>query len=295
MEMNNHRLDRAVLGAICGDVAGSIYEWHNIKYRLPEDRLIIGRSRFTDDTVMTCAVAKGLIQGLRELPRDWWNHPQGRAILLAHVRDQVLEHGLRYPEAGYGSSFIRWLKSADHAPYNSWGNGSAMRASYPGWLADSLEEAEELAAISAEVTHNHPEGVKGAKAVAGSIFLLRQGKTKQEVADYVGRYYDLNFTMDGIRDSYQFDVSCAGSVPQGIKAFLETETFADALSLAISIGGDSDTLAAVAGSLAEVIYPIPEELRRKTLEKLDDNMKTTLCDAVDFLEDRGISLPAVTV
>lgn len=278
--------DTFKLGAVCGDVVGSIYEWDNIKYRLAPEQFLNHRSTFTDDTVMTCAVARGLARGLRQLPERWWEAEDGEALLLEQVREAVLEFGLRYPEAGYGSSFIRWLHSQDHAPYNSWGNGSAMRASYAGWFARSLEEAEHLAAISAQVTHNHPEGVKGAKVVAGCIFLLKTGSTKAQIREYAAQFYDLNFTIDGIRDSYTFDVSCAGSVPQGIQAFLEEDSFSSALSSAISIGGDSDTLAAIAGSLAEVIYPIPQELRQGVLERLDSFLLDTLADAAAFLSGR---------
>ncbi len=273
-------------GAVCGDVVGSIYEWNNIKYKLTQDQMIQKTSRFTDDTVMTCAVARGLTRGLKALPREWWTVPDAEAHLLASVREAVAEFGLRYPKAGYGSAFTRWLNAPDHAPYNSWGNGSAMRASYAGWLAGSLEEAEKLAEISAAVTHNHPEGIKGAQVVAGCIWLLRDGKTKQEIFDYASRFYDLNFTMDGIRDTYAFDVSCQGSVPQAIKAFLEEDSYTDIISSAISIGGDSDTLAAVAGSIAEVIYPIPQDLEEAALRRLDDFLMDALKEASAFLSAR---------
>ncbi len=282
--------DNCKLGAVCGDVVGSIYEGNNIKHRLSPEKFLNDFITFTDDTVMTCAVARALVRGLTRLPQVWWEDPQGEQVLLDLVRDHIVEFGLRYPNAGYGSSFIRWLHSADHAPYNSWGNGSAMRASYAGWLARSLEEAEHLAAISAQVTHNHPEGIKGAKVVAGCIFLLKTGMTKAQVREYVTGYYDMDFTIDGIRDSYVFDVSCAGSVPQAIQAFLEEDSFTGAISAAISIGGDSDTIASIAAALAEVIYPIPHWLRQGVLERLDDFLLDALAEVTEDNSYKNASL-----
>ena len=193
-------------------------------------------------------------------------------------------YGRRFPRAGYGGSFRRWLASESSEPYNSWGNGSAMRVSFAGWAARSLEEAEVLAELSAAVTHNHPEGVKGAKAVAGSIYLLRSGGTKEDVRQYAGRYYDLGFTLDEIRAAYTFDVSCQGSVPQAIVAFLTGESFADVVAEAISIGGDSDTLAAMAGSIAEVIYPIPAELLDRVAARLAPELRKVIERANRFIE-----------
>ena len=272
----------AMLGAACGDVAGSVYEFHNIKHRLAPEELIRSDAYFTDDTVMTFAVAKGLRMGLELLPEDWMSVPAAGQILSATVEETMLVFGHRYPNAGYGGNFHRWLSSAEPRPYNSFGNGSAMRASYAGWAARTMEEAECLAEISARVTHNHPEGVKGAVAVAGSIFLLRCGASKEEIRAYGERFYDLGFTLDEIRPDYRFDVTCQGSVPHAIVAFLEGEDFADVLSRAVSIGGDSDTIAAIAGSLAEVIYPIPPEIREEVLLRLDRPMVEELEKCVDF-------------
>lgn len=276
----------AMLGAVCGDVVGSIYEWHNISRKLRPEEMISARSRFTDDTVMTCAVAQGLQKGLSQLPADWMQHPGAREQLLTSVQEHVHRFGNRYPKAGYGGRFRAWLASEDPQPYNSWANGSAMRASYPGWAARSLEEAEKLAEISSSVTHDHPEGTKGAVVIAGCIYLLRTGADKAAVREYAARFYDLNFTLDEIRPTYKFDVSCAGSVPQAICAFLENDSFTDVIASAISIGGDSDTIAAMAGSLAEVVYPIPEELRGRVLDRLDGFLLGALVDAVDFIADR---------
>ena len=278
----------AMMGAVCGDVAGSVYEHHNIKYKPDVHRLIRHRAKFTDDTVMTCAVADGLRRGFeflekewdgqrkqqksgglprsKSLKRDWYDDPEAERILFNSVKQSMQRYGNLFPHAGYGKRFRKWLASPDPEPYNSWGNGSAMRASYAGWIATNLREAERLGEISASVTHNHPEGIKGAKIVAGCIFLLRDGKSKQDIKEYVEQFYNLDFTLDMIRNTYRFDVSCQGSVPQAIVAFLERENFAEVIANAISIGGDSDTIAAIAGSIAEAIYPIHQGLRGQVID-----------------------------
>jgi len=271
-----------LLGAACGDAAGSVYEHHNIKRRLPADKLIHPVARITDDTVMTCAVAEGLRLGLSRVPDEWMDDYTYEQAIQDAVRDALRHFGNKYPFAGYGGSFLKWLRSDNPQPYGSWGNGSAMRCSPAGWMARNLKEAERLAIISAQVTHNHREGLKGAMVVAGCIFLLRQGNTKEEVRRYAQQYYDLDFTLDGIRDSYCFDVSCAGSVPQAIVAFLEDESFADVISAAISIGGDSDTIAAIAGSIAEVIYPIPQDIRGAVIDLIPGDLQEAIVNAVDF-------------
>lgn len=272
----------AMLGAALGDVAGSVYEWHNIKRKIGKDELIQANSFFTDDTVMTCAVAAGLSEGLRLLPKDWLNFPNSESALFYAVQKKMQQFGRLYPHAGYGGHFRRWISSENPHPYGSWGNGSAMRASYAGWAANSLEEAEKLGEISAKVTHDHPEGIKGAVVVAGCIYKLRSGASKADVREYAGKYYDLNFTLDEIRPDYSFDVSCMGSVPQALNAFFEGNNFVDVISNAISIGGDSDTIAAIAGGIAEAIYPIPQSLRSELIYKLDDKLRRTIADAVDF-------------
>ncbi|MCD7838708.1 MAG: ADP-ribosylglycohydrolase family protein [Clostridiales bacterium] len=279
-----------LLGAICGDMAGSVYEWHNIKYVLSENQLIQGRARFTDDSAMTLAVAVGLKNGLQSCGKRTGFTSEDEEIIRKEVQNALRFYGRRYPHAGYGGSFRRWLASPDPMPYNSWGNGSAMRASYAGWVAQTLEDAELLGRLSAEVTHNHPEGVKGAVAVSGGIFKLLHSKSedaaarKEELARYESQHYDLNFTLDEIRPDYTFDVSCQGSVPQAIRAFLEGRSYGEVIALAISIGGDSDTIAAIAGSLAEAVNPIPEQIQERALARLDDDFKQALQDAVDFLE-----------
>lgn len=282
----NNQVYTMMLGAICGDVVGSVYEWHNIKYKPDKEHLVQPNARFTDDSVMTCAVAEGLRMGLSLLPESWMEVPDAEETLLSSIRDALQRYGRKYPYAGYGGSFRRWLQSEEPQPYNSWGNGSAMRVSFAGWAANSLAEAEKLGEISAKITHNHPEGLKGAKVVAGCIFLLRNGFGKDDIRTYAKQFYDLDFTLDDIRPDYHFDVSCAGSVPQAIKAFLEGDSFTDVIANAISIGGDSDTIAAIAGSIAEFIYPIPQGLRGRVLDRLDPFLRNTIAEAVDFVYHR---------
>lgn len=262
-----------ILGAVCGDVAGSTYEVINMlsaaQCKKRPDTLVAKGSRFTDDTVMTCAVADALA-----ILQDYTKH--GKWNVYNQFTLSLHEWGNRYLNAGYGRAFLSWLQSDNPQPYGSWGNGSAMRVSYIGWAAKSLEDAEKLAELSAVPTHNHLQGVNGAKVIAGCIYLLRQGKSKSEIEEYAAKYYDMSFTLDEIRDDYTFEVSCQGSVPQAIRAFLEGESFEDVLTLAISIGGDSDTIAAIACSLAEVIYPIDKDLEEKVLSILTDEIKDAL-------------------
>lgn len=245
-----------MLGAIIGDIVGSVYEWNNIKTK--EFPLFSPDCFFTDDTVMTLAIAEGLLNGGSE-----------KAFIKA-----MKELGRRYPGAGYGSRFGSWLFSEEESPYNSWGNGSAMRVSPVAWMFDTLEEVERYAEISASVTHNHPEGIKGAQATADSIFLARKGKTKQEIKTYVENTYgyDLSRTLDEIRMNYTFNESCQETVPEAIIAFLESVNFEDAIRNAISLGGDSDTLAAITGSIAEAAYEIPGEISNHALSLLDEDL-----------------------
>lgn len=229
-------------GAIIGDIAGSKYERHSIKTK--EFPFISEGCRFTDDTVMTVAVAKALLKA-REEQRSF------KAILVETMQD----FGRRYPRAGYGGRFRDWIWAENPRPYGSLGNGSAMRVSPCGLMAVTLEEALDLARASAEVTHDHPEGIKGAEATAAAVFLAKSGRSKEEIRDYVREhYYPLKETLDEIRPGYRFDVTCQGSVPQAIQAFLESESYEDAVHGAISLGGDSDTQAAIAGAIAWSYY-----------------------------------------
>ncbi|MCD7844241.1 MAG: ADP-ribosylglycohydrolase family protein, partial [Clostridiales bacterium] len=204
-EQNRTRM----LGAICGDMAGSVYEFHNIKHILTEDQLIQGRACLTDDSVMTLAVAVGLKNALQKCGKRTGFTLEDESVIREEVQNALRFYGQRYPHAGYGGSFRRWLASPDPLPYNSWGNGSAMRASYAGWVAQTLEDAELLGRLSAEVTHNHPEGIKGAVAVSGGIFTLLHSESedvaarKEELARYEAQHYDLNFTLDKIRPGYK--------------------------------------------------------------------------------------------
>lgn len=282
-----------MLGAICGDVAGSVYEHHNIKEILPSDRLIHHHAHITDDSVMTLAVAVGLEKGLKRLNKAKDFGPEDEPVLLEELTKSLHFYGNCYPNAGYGRAFHQWLASPNPQPYGSWGNGSAMRASYPGFFAQSLSDAEFLAEASAKVTHDHPEGIKGAKVVAGCIWTLMNevahgadvAKAKRAVLAYASQFYDLNFTLDEIRPGYRFYVSCQESVPQAIRAFLEGTDFSQTLALAISIGGDSDTIAAIAGSMAEIVYPIPEGVRNRVLRRLDPAFRSALAGAIDYAID----------
>ena len=235
-------MNQALYGAIIGDVVGSVYEWHNIKQKAFP--LFSKHSRFTDDTVMSIAVAKAIVTAGKDIP-----------VFQAELVRQMQGFGRSYPRAGYGGSFAAWLAETHPAPYGSYGNGSAMRVSPCALVSDTLEEAEKLAEASASVTHNHPEGVKGAKAVAAAIWLAGSGAEKAEIRAYIERgYYPLDRTLDEIRPFYTFDVSCQGSVPQAILAFLESTDFEDAIRNAVSIGGDSDTIADMAGAIAWAYY-----------------------------------------
>ena len=248
-----------MLGAIAGDIVGSVYEFDNTKST--DFELFYEESRFTDDTVMTLAVAKWLIEDKTHSSRQ----------LIKCMQ----ELGRRYPDAGYGGSFYRWIFQDNPQPYNSWGNGAGMRVSPVGLYSSTLDEALELAEITASVSHNHPEGIKGAQAIAASVFLCKEGKTKAEIKNYVECTfgYDLSRTCDEIRPNYRFDVSSQGSVPEAIIAFLEGNSFEKVLRLAISLGGDSDTIACMACAIAACMYPIPDEIAEVCDEILTDDLK----------------------
>ena len=250
-------------GTIFGDIAGSTYEYRPVdkSYKF---ETVTEKSHFTDDTVMTLAIASWIMKDRNDLN-----------ILIKEMQ----YFGQRYPQAGYGGTFRMWLIDADPQPYNSWGNGSAMRVSPCGWVAESLDEAMNLAKKSAIVTHNHPEGVKGAQAVAGAIYMARCGGTKEEIKAFVEHTfgYDLDRTIEEIKASgYKFDVSCQGSVPEAIIAFLEGNSYEEVIRLAIYLGGDADTQAAIAGSIAEAFYGFPEELKEATESKLDKYLLSVL-------------------
>lgn len=252
-------------GAILGDMIGSPYEFDQ-GGKSKEFPLFIESSHFTDDTVMTVAVADALMKTTGE--------PDDEVVREALV-DRMQFWGRKYPDAGYGARFKKWLQQEHPEPYGSYGNGSAMRVSAAGWLAESLQEARRLARLSAEVTHDHPEGIKGAESVASSIFLARTGHDKEEIRDYVVKEfgYDLSRTCDEIRPIYHHVETCQQTVPEAIIAFLESNSFEDALRNAVSLGGDSDTLACITGGIAEAFYGMPQELRDETLKRLPEDIR----------------------
>ena len=248
-----------MLGALIGDIAGSRFEWHNIKTKDFELLTAMGRCHPTDDSVMSLAVAKAILDCNCDYSRL-----EQRAVSC------MQKLGREYPHAGYGGKFHKWIYADYPHPYNSFGNGAAMRVSPCGFAASTLDEAISLARAVTKVTHNHPEGMKAAEATAAAIFLARSGKSMLEIRDYIeANYYKIDFTLDSIRPTYSFDVTCQGSVPQAFEAFFESTGFEDAIRNAISIGGDSDTIAAITGGIAEAYYGIPSELRKHALTFLD--------------------------
>lgn len=255
-----------MLGAIIGDIVGSIYERNPIKTKNFE--FWGAGCTFTDDTVMTLAVADAILEHLR-----------GTGDFKEILVNKMQEFGRKYPLAGYGKSFANWIYSECPKPYNSFGNGSAMRVSACAWLFDDLESVIQYAKMSAEVTHNHPEGIKGAEAVAAAVFLAKNKHSKEEIKKYIeDNYYPLNMKLNEIRQIYHFDVTCQGTVPQAIIAFLESESFEDAIRNAVSLGGDSDTLAAITGSIAEAYYGIPKDIQEKAMGYLDVFLKPVLAE-----------------
>ena len=247
-----------------GDIVGSPYEFDHNNYKHKDFPLLSEKSHFTDDTVMTLAVALGLIAGQEDAQKTF-----------AEVQHEMRNWGRRYPHAGYGGMFSRWLRAEHPQPYGSFGNGSAMQVAAAGWLFDTLDKTLEMAKVTAEVTHNHPEGIKGAQATAAAIFLARTGHSKQEIRQYVEQIfgYDLSRTCDEIRPTYHHVETCQQTVPEAIIAFLESVSFEDALRNAVSLGGDSDTLACITGGIAEAFYGMPQELRDETLKRLPEDIR----------------------
>jgi len=247
-----------MLGAIAGDIIGSVYESRPVK--TTAFPLFTHLSRFTDDTVLTIAVARAIMDG-------------------GDYGEYLRRYARRYPDAGYGGHFHRWMKDDRAGPYNSWGNGSAMRVSPVGLAFDSLEEVMQEAQKSAEVTHNHPEGIRGAQAVAATVFLAGKGEAKENIrlaiTDMFG--YNLDRTVEQIRPAYGFDVSCQGSVPEAIIVFLESGDFEDAVRKAVSLGGDSDTLACMAGGMAEAFSGhLPPEIESEARKRLPPEFLDTI-------------------
>lgn len=261
-----------MLGAIAGDIIGSPYEGSDCRIKSKIFPLYSIKSCFTDDTVMTCAVADGLMNAIED----------GADDVKPYVIKSMQKFGREHEDAGYGSSFYAWLWKDNPQPYGSYGNGSAMRVSSVGWLYDDIDTVRKIARDTASVTHNHLEGVKGAEAVASAVYLARRGKTKEFIKHYIEEEfgYDLSRTCDEIRPEYHFVESCQETVPEAIIAFLESNDFVDAIRNAVSLGGDSDTLAAIAGGIAEPYYGIPGKTMSKTYSCLDDSLR----DVIDRLE-----------
>ncbi len=244
-----------MIGAIIGDIIGSVHEFTAIKHT--DFDLFVERTTFTDDTVLTVAVADCLLTG------------------TSYV-DKLNEYTLAYPGRGYGGGFTCWVEAGNREPYNSWGNGSAMRVSPVGFAFDDLETTLAEAKRSAEVTHNHPEGIKGAQATAAAIFLARDGQPKEKIRETIEKRfgYNLNRTVEEIRPTYQFNESCQETVPEAIVAFLDSTDYEDAIRLSISLGGDADTLACITGGIAEAFYGgVPKEIAKRGLVLLDDPLR----------------------
>ena len=269
-------------GALLGDMIGAPYEFDRGN-KTKDFPLFCRASHYTDDSVMTVAVAEALLDS-RSLDDD--------GIRSALVRS-MRKWGARYPNAGYGGRFFRWLWAEDPSPYGSYGNGSAMRVSSAGWLYDTLEDTRAKARLTAEVTHNHPEGVKGAEATAAAVFLARTGRGKDEIREYIVREfsYDLSRTCDQIRPGYYHDASCQKTVPEAITAFLEGEDFEDVIRTAVSLGGDCDTLTCIAGSIAEAYYGVPDDLKAECRDRVPEDMLRVLDRLYDAVKSRERSAP----
>ena len=255
-------------GAILGDIIGSPYEFDRGN-KSKDFPLFSRNSKFTDDSVMTLAVADAFLF----LPPE---------VKDEDIRWKLIQsmqtYGRKYPYAGYGGMFRRWLKGPNPQPYGSYGNGSAMRVSSAGWLFDDLKTVRHMARLSAKVTHNHPEGIKGAEATASAIYLARTGRTKAEIKAYIEANfnYDLRRSCDEIRPTYRHVESCQETVPEAITAFLEGRSFEDVIRTAVSLGGDCDTLTCIAGSIAEGYYGVPEELKQQCRERLPEDLRKVL-------------------
>lgn len=270
---------KMILGAICGDIVGSPYEFAPIKSK--DFEFISEKSHFTDDTVTIAANMAWLIDIIKNNEKDE-NIIKNKLINIMH------EIGAKYPYCGYGGHFYKWLVARQKEPYNSWGNGSGMRVSPVAWVFEDLDDVLKYAKISSEVTHNHPEGIKGAQAIASATFLARKGKAKDEIKKYIKETfgYDLNRKIKDFQEGYKYYVSCMKSVPESIICFLESETYDEAIRNCIWIGGDCDTTGAMCGSIAEAFYGgLDEDLTQKVLDKLDDNIKNIVIDFSKIIKE----------
>lgn len=269
-------------GAILGDIIGSPFEFDRGD-KTKDFKLFSRKSYFTDDSVMTLAVCEALLK-------------VGLDATVEEIEEAVITSmqswGRRYPHAGYGGYFSQWLRLKHPQPYNSFGNGSAMRVSAVGWLYDSIERTRTVAKAVTQITHNHPEGIKGAQATASAIYLARNGASKQEIKEYIEKefHYDLNRTLNEIRPTYHMDETCQKTVPEAIIAFLESKDFEDAIRNAVSLGGDTDTLGAITGSIAEAYYGIPQTLITECRNRVDKEMRDVLDEFDHTLSRRDDSL-----
>ena len=265
-------------GAILGDIIGSPFEFDRGD-KTKEFDLFTKGCDFTDDSVMTIAVGEALLA-------------VGPEATVKEIEEAVVTNmqdwGKRYPYAGYGGRFRYWLRERNPKPYGSYGNGSAMRVSAVGWLYDSLERTREVARATANVTHNHPEGIKGAEATASAIYMARNGSSKEEIKEYIERefHYNLDRTLDEIRPGYHMDETCQRTVPEAIIAFLESKDFEDAIRNAVSLGGDTDTLGAITGSIAEAFYGISDVLIAECRSRIDEGLMTDILDEFDHILGR---------
>lgn len=264
-------------GAILGDIIGSPYEFDRGN-KTKDFPLFSKGSYFTDDTVMTIAVAEAFLDA-----------PDDKDAIRLRLIQAMQKWGHRYPGAGYGVRFNEWLGSKDPKPYNSWGNGSAMRVAAVAWLYHDLDTVRQMARLSAEITHNHPEGIKGAEATAAAIFLGRTGHNKAEIKAYIENEfcYDLGRTCEEIRPTYHHVESCQETVPEAITAFLEGDSFVDVIRTAVSLGGDCDTLTCIAGSIAEGFYGVPESLKQECRNRLTKELRAIL-DRFEKLREASV-------
>ncbi|MDR1297529.1 MAG: ADP-ribosylglycohydrolase family protein [Deltaproteobacteria bacterium] len=274
-----------MIGAIIGDIVGSRFEFNN--HRDKSFDLFTEKCFATDDSVMTLAVAEAIMKTAETRPCLEEFDGEFHKLLAENAVGSMQKIGRAYADSGYGARFMNWVFSEDPKPYDSYGNGAGMRVSPAGFLAKNEREALDLADTVTSVTHNHPEGIKGARATALSIFLARSGSSKDEIRRRVtGEYYPLDFTIDGIRGSYKFNESCQKTVPQAIECFLESTSFEDAIRIGVSLGGDTDTIGAINGAIAEAFYGVPQDVEEKALSYLDDRLRKIYDDWGIFLAGR---------
>lgn len=278
-----------MLGAIIGDIVGSRFEWNNHKDK--EFELFTEDCRMTDDSIMTLAVAKALLETEKamESVAEGQERKSDYFSLLKKMSIQYMQaFGRRYPDCGFSRAFYQWIVSEDPQPYNSYGNGAAMRISPVAYVGRTEKEIQDLSETVTGVSHNHAEGLKGAESTATATFMARSGSSKDEIRNWIAEnYYPLDFTLDGIRNSYRFTTDCQATVPQAIAAFLESTSFEDAIRNAVSLGGDSDTLAAIAGAIAEAHYGIPEGIKNRALSYFDERQLSVYEEWILFIKTKN--------